>query len=71
MLVTLHSAAIVIQQFYRKYLARKGFYMNSLTYLNTSEDDGYLDQRDYTIDDVRLEPDRVLTANISPLRTRP
>jgi hypothetical protein len=46
MLVTLHSAAIVIQQFYRKYLARKGFYMNSLTYLNTSEDDGYLDQRD-------------------------
>ena len=71
MLVTLHSAAIVIQQFYRKYLARKGFYMNSLTYLNTSEDDGYLDQRDQTIDDVRLEPDRVLTANISPLRTRP
>ena len=46
MLVTLHSAAIVIQQFYRKYLARKGFYINSLTYLNTSEDDGYLDNRD-------------------------
>jgi len=26
--------------------------MNSLTYLNTSEDDGYLDHRDKTIDDV-------------------
>ena len=43
MLVTLHSSAIVIQQYFRKYLARKGFYMNSITYLNTSEDDGYLD----------------------------
>ena len=72
MLVTLHSAAIVIQQFFRKYLARKGFYMNSLTYLNTSEDDGYMDpHKDHTIDDVRIEPDRVLTANISPLRTKP
>lgn len=45
--------------------------MNSLTYLNTSEDDGYLDQKDQTIDDARKEPDRVLTANISPLRTKP
>jgi hypothetical protein len=38
-LVTLHSAAIIIQQYLRKYLVRKGFYMNSLTYLNTSEDE--------------------------------
>jgi hypothetical protein len=46
--------------------------MNSLTYLNTSEDDGYLDSKDKTIDDVRMvEPDRILTANISPLRTKP
>lgn len=70
MLITLHSAAIVIQQYFRKYLARKGFYMNSLTYLNTSEDDGYLEHKDRTLDDVRVEPDRVLTANISPLRTK-
>jgi hypothetical protein len=70
MLITLHSAAIVIQQYFRKYLARKGYYMNSLTYLNTSEDDGYQDHKDRTLDDVRVEPDRVLTANISPLRTK-
>lgn len=45
--------------------------MNSLTYLNTSEDDGYLDNKDRTLDDAsRVEPDRVLTANISPLRTK-
>jgi hypothetical protein len=41
-------------------LARKEFYQESITYLNTSEDDGQA-----------TDPVRILSAEISPLRTKP
>jgi|LauGreDrversion4_2_1035121.scaffolds.fasta_scaffold840838_2 alpha-acetolactate decarboxylase len=53
MLVKLHGAAIVIQQNFRKYKARKGFYTNSLTYINTSEDEAFTNHKDRTINDDR------------------
>ena len=65
MLVKLHSAAIVIQQNFRKYKARKGFYTNSLTYINTSEDEAFADHKDMTINDDRVN-DPIPFSSISP-----
>jgi hypothetical protein len=71
MLVTLHSAAIVIQQHYRKRLVNRHFYNDSsINYVDTSEDGLSSDPKNQTIDYTQKMPERVLTANTSPLRTK-